>query len=116
MKVELPDPAKGNVIVLEVVRKSVLARKHDKTCLHINVLIDTVLATLQCQTCKAHLNPMEWIAHMADEWQRVTMLYQGYVKAKASYEAKQRTRCEHCHKLTKVRPATAAQVREFTRC
>jgi hypothetical protein len=49
------------------------------------------------------LNPIEWPAALAEERHR----------AKAAYEAKERCRCEHFNKITRVKPASAAEVRAF---
>lgn len=114
IEVKLPDEA-GNVVELAVVRDSILARRAKEQCPHRRVKIDTVLSQLICRDCKASLNPVGWLAMLAEEWARVRRLTEQLRDATAKFEAKKRTRCEHCFKVTKVNPATPAEVREFSR-
>lgn len=102
MKCDLSDPAGGRVISIEVHRKS----RFDRECLHYHVDINTDLAEIQCQDCKQRLNPVEWIAFLTEEWERITRLYNLYIEAKKLFDEKQRTRCEHCAKITRVNPPT----------
>jgi len=115
MKIEFDDPANPkNVISIEVARARSLMFK-ESACQHSAVKIDRLEAMLVCCDCGKEINPIEWIAFMAEHWHRIQDLTRRYSEAKVSYEAKKRCRCEHCGQLTKVRPATAAQVREFKR-
>lgn len=112
MKVNLPSGKGGEVIRLEVVREQ---RRHAPGCQHHSVLVNVNLAQLQCDKCKALVNPVEWLAQMIEEWHRIADLTLRYKEAEFSYLAKQRCRCDCCGKMTKVRPATPAQVREYRR-
>lgn len=115
MKIELDDPANPeNVISIEVARARNLMFK-ESSCQHLAVKIDRLEAMLSCSDCGKEINPIEWIAFLAEHWGRIQELMRRYHEAKVSFEAKQRCRCEHCGQLTKVRPATAAQVRAFKR-
>lgn len=111
IKVELPGIEGGNVISLEVARK----RWFEDECRHLNIIVDRTLTKLTCKDCKADVVPTEWIASMIEEWYRIGDLITRYKDMKARFEAKQRCRCEHCNKITSVRPATAAEVRKFER-
>lgn len=112
LTVKLPDRA-GNVIQLSVVRAGLYERRMRGKCPHTNVEIDSTLDVIMCLQCKTALNPVAWISMLAAEWARVQNLTREYRTAKAVFEAKKRTRCEHCNKITNVRPASAAEVREF---
>lgn len=114
MKIDLPDADGSNVITLSVVRESRRLREIGGTrCSHMNVTTDTTLAELKCGDCGERLNPVEYLAGLAEEWHRIERLYFQYREAKAAYDAKGRCRCEHCGKLTRVKPASPAQVREW---
>lgn len=114
-RIELPSPD-GNVISIESARThSRAARQLEKLCLHTNVVADPSLVHLHCKDCDKDVNPIDWILMLSGEWHRVQQLYRQYAEGKANYEAKKRCRCEHCNKITNVRPATPAEVREFNR-
>lgn len=112
LTIKLPDEA-GNVIELSVVRDGVIARRMRQQCPHTKVKIDSVLNVLTCMDCKADLNPIGWIVMLTEEWNRVVNLTTQLREATVRFDAKKRTRCEHCNKITSVKPATAAEVREF---
>ena len=115
MKIELHDPSDtAKVISIEIARQRHLMLK-EAECKHTAVRVDRLEAKLTCRTCGKEVNPVEWIAMMGEHWRYVEDLMRRYKSAQASYEAKQRCRCDHCGKITKVRPATAAEVREFQR-
>lgn len=107
MKIDLPDTDGGNVISIEVLRKSRYQRRLMDVCPHHATLIDTALAKVVCKTCGAELNPMEWVAMMADEWHRVTRLYQQLEEQKQladaaiqELETKKKVKCQYCGKFT----------------
>jgi ribosomal protein S27E len=107
MKIDLPDAERGNVISIEVLRKSRFERRLWQTCPHSETLIDTALAKVKCKTCGAELNPIEWVAMMAEEWHRVTRLYQQLNEQKQQtdakiqeLEAKSKVKCHYCGKFT----------------
>lgn len=115
MKIDLHDPNDiAKVISIEVARKRSMMFK-EAECKHTSVIVDRMEAKLTCRGCGKEVSPIEWIATMAEHWGYVRELTRRYDEAKATFEAKQRCRCEHCGKITSVRPATAAQVREFKR-
>lgn len=112
--VKLPPPDGGaKIISLEVVRESRLGRRIDKTCAHDNCRLDASLTVLSCKDCGKELSPIEWIIMMTEEWAYVQHLFKSYKEAEARYEGKKRCRCEHCGKLTGVKPMSAAEVRKL---
>jgi ribosomal protein S27E len=107
MKVELPDEHGGNVISIEVLRRSRYERRLFETCAHHDTLIDTALAKVKCKTCGAELNPIEWVAMMSEEWHRVTRLYQNLKEQKQKTDAKiqdleekSKVKCQYCGRFT----------------
>ena len=104
----------GNVV--SITRAGRWSRDYDKPqCKHLAIFVDTALAMIKCKTCGEALNPIEWIARLGERWDEVKRNTQLYREAKAEYEAKKKARCEHCGKMTKLRPASPAQVRAFKR-
>jgi ribosomal protein S27E len=102
LKINLPDSA-GNIISLEVVRQTRLEQQLKKQCAHNSVYIDPSLANIKCNDCGQELNPMGWLAMLAEEWHRVTRLYDGYKEAKQALDGRSRTKCRHCGKFTSIR-------------
>lgn len=98
MIINLPDKNGENVISIEVARE----RFDAKHCKHRKVTVDEKLSYLKCRDCKETVNPIWWITRLAQEWWRVKNLYEQNRRAAALFEEKQRTRCEHCGRFTKV--------------
>lgn len=116
MKIELRDPAdSAKVISIEIARQRSFTLSEKSRCNHFHVTLDRLETQLTCVDCKAKISPIEYIAMLVERWAWVKRLSEEYIQNKAIYEAKQRCRCEHCHKITSVRPATAAEVRAFRR-
>jgi len=90
---------KDNVISIEVKRKHRFQRN---ACQHHRVDVDETLANVMCRDCGKEVNAIAWIVMMTTEWWRVKDLYQLYKDAAEVWEAKQRTQCQHCKKLTPV--------------
>lgn len=112
IKVDLP--AEGaEVISLTLIRESRFGRRFTKRCAHSNVQVDTTLADLLCLNCNEKLNAVQWVADMIEEWHRITDLTRRNREAAANYEAKKRCRCQHCQKITNVRPPSLAEVTAF---
>lgn len=100
MIVDLPDENGGNVISIEVARELY----NEKRCQHRKVTVDEKLSHIKCRDCKETINPIWWITQLAQKWSRVKALYEKNRAAAKLYEEKQRTRCEHCGRITKVNP------------
>lgn len=110
--VKIPPPDGGaKVISLEVVRASRQSRMMSQQCPHHNCKLDASHTVLSCKDCGKDLNPIEWIVMMTEEWAYVQRLFEQYREMKSRYEGKTRCRCEHCGKLTKIKPMSAAEVR-----
>lgn len=100
MIVDLPDKDGGNVISIEVAREYY----SEKRCQHRKVTVDSRLSYLKCRDCKETINPVWWITRLAENWYRVKNLYEQNRNAAKLFEEKQRTRCQHCGRITKVNP------------
>jgi hypothetical protein len=74
MRVEIPGEPGSKVISIDVLRKSREERRRDHECEHNRVIVDTALGTIECALCNVDINPIEWIASMAEEWDRVMSL------------------------------------------
>ena len=107
--------ADGKVIELSVVRDSFMRRRFPKKCNHFRCELDEALAELMCKDCGEKLSPVAYIKVIAEAWAHYERRIQEYQDGKRLYEAKTRCRCEHCKQMTRVRPATAAQVRKLGR-
>lgn len=102
MKANLPDKDGGNVISIEVFRRNRQQRKIYEQCTHGRISVDTALVHLTCLDCGALLNPVEWVASLADEWDRITRMTDRYKEEVAKFEKRTRTKCIHCEKFTPV--------------
>lgn len=110
-KVELPGIEGGKLITLESRGRPYFKRDG---CRHMSIIARQDLTTVECRECgEKNLSPVDWIIKMIEEWYRIENLILQHKQATAYYEAKQRTRCEHCRKITRVAPATSAEVRQF---
>lgn len=114
MKIELPSDDGANVISIEVFRRGVHEKRLWQECAHVHVTIHHEKATIHCDDCKAELNATTWLSMMVEEWARVERLYRNYVQAKEAYEFKSRCKCEHCGKMTRVKPNLKSVKRNAT--
>ena len=103
MKINLPDET-GNVISMEVKRENFYTRRLMKTCTHSSVFIDTAASEIECKAYGIKLNPIEYLANLVNEWQRVQWLYERTNAAIELLKDKQKARCQHCGKYTQVKP------------
>lgn len=110
MKIEIPDDDGTNVISLNVVRESYELKRIRRQCVHIHVTLDTDYATLTCDDCKKELNPIQYIEHLVERWSYIQRMTTRYEELKRLYEAKTRTKCDHCKKMTRVRPVTKLEM------
>ncbi len=100
MKVEMPNET--NVISIEVVRRSRIEKKLRAECTHIRTSVNVELNHLTCLDCGAHLNAVEWIAQLAEEWDRIQRMTAEYRAAAEKHEQRTRTKCRHCGQFTPV--------------
>jgi Zn finger protein HypA/HybF involved in hydrogenase expression len=103
----------GKVIELSVVRDSFIRRRFAQQCNHYRSELDEALAELKCLDCGEKLSPIAYIKLIGEAWLHYERRIKEYQDGKRFYEAKTRCRCEHCKKMTRVRPATVAQVRKL---
>lgn len=100
MNFDLEDENGGNVISIEVAREYYSA----KTCEHRKVTVDQKLTYIKCRDCKQNINPIWWLTQLIGKWSHFKRLHARYTAAAKLYEEKQRTRCEHCRRITRVNP------------
>lgn len=116
VKIDLPDPAdSAKVISIDVARARHFAFPEKERCGHRSVLVDQLESELTCKDCGVKVNAVEWLQMFHAYTGHLSNLIAKLTEARTAYEAKKRCRCEHCHKITAVRPASAAEVREFRR-
>lgn len=107
----IPTDDIGNVTKLPVKKREPgasvqLVDKFDgsgKKCKHAHVQVDRKLAELTCLDCKERLNPIEYIAWVAEgiagwEYER-----QQIKKAREQYAERKTCRCTKCGEMTEIR-------------
>ncbi len=100
--IDIRDGNEAIVISLDVVRKGREHRRHTEECAHDAIEIDTLKTELTCTKCGTKINPVEWIAMIAEDWSRINWRYQEVARLNKAIDMKRRTKCEHCGKVTKV--------------
>lgn len=71
---------------------------------HGPYVIDQRAAQVQCQACGMLMNPIQCLVEYARQWEHIDWRMEEMRKLKAKLEEKQRCKCEHCGKFTKVKP------------
>ena len=78
-----------------------------KKCPHAHVEVDEKLGEVECSDCKAKLNPMWVLGELARKYkERLGNYRQLVVQSRIisqRLEQKQRCKCEHCGRLTRIR-------------
>ena len=122
MRFELKDTGGQRVVSIDVARKGIERRAQTDACCHVNVRVDPMLTTLQCDDCKAQINPVEWVASLAEYWDHVDRLYdrlkaqrEEIAELDRALELKRRATCEHCQRVTRVRIPTSWEARRRLR-
>lgn len=98
--VDLDDFDDGKVICLTAARERYAAAK----CRHRHLLVDEDLAEVECQDCGVKLNPVAMLARFAKEESRWHREGSALRKLRDQLDEKQRCKCQHCGKMTRVRP------------
>jgi hypothetical protein len=65
-------------------------------------IVDTTLATVECGMCKEKLNPMwvlDFLARKETHWHSMRARY---AEEMARLAARSKTKCQHCHKITRI--------------
>jgi len=74
---------------------------------HGPFIVDEELATVECGTCRAQLDPIQILTAYARKEARIadrfTRLEQSIEKISFKAERQNRVRCEHCQKLTRIK-------------
>ena len=103
MKIDLPDES-GKVVSISVAQHTTrYGRRLFKECTHNRIHVDETLATLHCLDCDKEINPVVWIAMLAEDWQRVERITKAYKIECDKLDARSRVKCRHCGKITPVR-------------
>jgi hypothetical protein len=75
-------------------------------CFHTHgFLVDERLSEVTCRACQARLNPMWVLQQLAAQETRWHQFFARYQDEMARLQARQRTRCRHCGKMTAVSQA-----------
>lgn len=89
--------------VLSFLKYSDRARCKDDSFHHIGpFLVDEVSGQVHCGTCKQGLNPVWVLKQMAMHENRWMNFREVYMAQKAELEAKRKTKCQHCKRMTRI--------------
>lgn len=111
-------PIDDKVTVLPVRKKQEgkaieLVQSNYGDCKHAHVLVDPQLSELTCRDCKQRLNPIQYIANVANglngwEYERSQIL-----KARADHAERTRCRCTKCGEWTEIRRVRQDEVAQI---
>jgi len=87
------------IICLTTARREFYSRH----CQHRNIVVDERHNSVECDKCGEKLNPIWVLSRMSIEQSQWWNNLQNMKKQESILEAKQRTKCQHCSKMTKVR-------------
>ena len=71
-------------------------------CQHNKFLLDPQLGYVECALCGEKLNPMWVIQQFCNDEARLWNQLSGLRALVVEAEKKNRCKCEHCHKMTKI--------------
>jgi hypothetical protein len=104
-----------------VARLPVQKKEHDKTitlapdrwsgCQHVRAIVDEKLAELTCADCQAKLNPIQFLAMLANQSTRWDWELDRIVKARAALEERKFCRCKRCGEMTPIERVSRPWVR-----
>jgi hypothetical protein len=105
---KIPTDDIGNVTKLPVKKKEPGASVQLVTpfmsgCKHAHVQVDRALAELTCLDCKERLNPIEYIARVAERLTGWEYERQQIKKAREQYAERKQCRCTKCGEMTEIR-------------
>jgi ribosomal protein S27E len=91
--------------VIEII--SITSHKSfSRNCNHLYVSFDEDSFLLECDICKKVLTPTKWLTNIVRQQGRIkweiTELEKELKRLKSEIEKKNRCKCEHCGKLTKI--------------
>lgn len=93
------EPERAKIICLKEARSKYAPGR----CKHMNMTVDEELATVQCDDCGEKLNPIALLLRMTHEESRWQQRADDLRDALRRYDEKQRCKCQHCGKFTRVR-------------
>ena len=103
-RIILDDGEGAPVIDLEVVRSEYGQKAKKLACKHSRVTVDERKNLLTCRDCEAEVNAVWWLSHyIVDEWSRFDARRKKASEAVAKAEKRTRTKCEHCHEMTRIK-------------
>jgi len=77
-------------------------RRHLGECQHARLMVDERHALVECLACGEKLNPISVLTRVAREESRLGALIDSYRTARADWEKRQRTKCQHCGRMTRI--------------
>lgn len=92
-------PEKQKVVSIEIARK----RFDDKHCEHYCVEIDEARCNVVCKKCGVELNPIWVLSRFAREQTQWDANRKALKEERERMELKQRTKCQHCGAMTKIK-------------
>jgi hypothetical protein len=110
MYIEIPPdepPELAPVVTLPVKQRDhdierVLTEVAGAKCFHRRFTVDDKLQEVECRDCKEKLNPMFALIQLSRQETRYHELHARYHDELARLAARERTKCEHCAKMTRI--------------
>lgn len=102
--IDLTNEDGATVVSIEVLRRQRYATSG--RCRHGRVQTDEEAAELLCRDCGLRLNPVSWIAGLAESWREVSRLWDGYRAERERLEQRQRVRCRACGETVVLRSSS----------
>lgn len=94
--IKLPKPKKQTDKTFEIVHR------YNKECSHLRYEVDEALSEVTCRDCGAKLTPMFVLLQLAKLENSWISDYKRTVKAVEQLSKRQRTKCDHCGKMTRI--------------
>ncbi len=90
-----------------------LVSPFQSACAHRHVIVDRALNELACRDCKERLNPIEYIARVAEgiagwEYER-----QRIIDARGQFEERKKCRCTKCGEMTEIRRVSNRELKNI---
>ncbi len=80
----------------------IIIRKTDFGCIHNKYIIDERMEHVECALCGEKLNPMWVLGELCYKEARFNMRIDHLVKVVEKADKKNRCKCEHCSKMTRI--------------
>lgn len=102
-RIIIDDGEGAPVIDLEVVRYERTGHGSKLACQHWHVIVDTRKNTLTCRDCQAEVSATWYLERLVEHWSRTEARRKRAEEAIVKAEKRCRTKCEHCHEMTRIR-------------